>query len=202
MLISYLFQNPLIFIFVSVALILSISIHEFAHAYSATKLGDPTAKAMGRVTLNPLAHLDPLGTALLLTAGFGWGKPVLFNPYYLKNPKRDAAVISFAGPFSNFLLAIVFAVLINLLTPNGALGGFLYLVVYYNLVLGFFNLIPLHPLDGFKVVNGFLPESLSIQWMQMAPYGIFVLLLLILSNTTGRLLGSFIDFALKLLSLT
>ncbi|KKU48168.1 MAG: Peptidase M50 [candidate division WWE3 bacterium GW2011_GWA2_46_9] len=96
MLISLLFQNPMLFLMLAGTLIVSISVHEFAHAYIANKLGDPTPKAMGRVTLNPKAHLDPMGTLLLLVAGFGWGKPVMFDPTYLKNPKRDAAITSIA----------------------------------------------------------------------------------------------------------
>jgi len=108
MLLELLFSNPLIFILVAAALILSISVHEFAHAYVADKLGDPTPRYLGRVTLNPKAHLDPIGTLLLVVAGFGWGKPVPFNPNNLSNPKRDAALISFAGPLSNFFMAIIF----------------------------------------------------------------------------------------------
>ena len=108
-------MNLFIFVLVAVALIISISIHEYAHAYAAYKLGDSTAKAMGRLTLNPKAHLDPTGTILLLIAGFGWGKPVPFDPRLLKNPKRDAAIISFAGPASNFLLALTLSGLYHLL---------------------------------------------------------------------------------------
>jgi Zn-dependent protease len=203
MLISLLFEQPVIFFMVALALVICISIHEFAHAYAAAKLGDPTAKSLGRVTLNPLSHLDPLGTVLLLVAGFGWGKPVPFDPGFLKNPKKDAAIISFAGPLSNFALATVFALLLRFIDPVSSASAILYMVIYYiiffNLILGFFNLLPLHPLDGFKVVNGLLPDNLSYQWMQMAPYGIFILLFLIFTNTTGRILGSFINFALNLL---
>jgi Zn-dependent protease len=205
MLISLLFQEPMIFFMVALSLVVCISIHEFAHAYSALKLGDPTAESMGRVTLNPLSHLDPLGTVLLLVAGFGWGRPVPFNPGYLKHPKRDAAIISFAGPLSNFILAFLFAGLIRLVDPSNSTGALLYMIFYYiiffNLILGFFNLLPLHPLDGFKVVNGFLPDSLSYQWMQMAPYGIFILIFLIFTGTTATLLGSFINFAMNFLGL-
>ena len=204
-LISLLTTQPSVFILLAAALILSLTVHEFAHAFVSDKLGDPTAKSLGRVTLNPLAHLDPLGTALLLFAGFGWGKPVPFNPNYLKNPKRDAALISFAGPAANFILAAFFALTLKLLAGTGVLndltGGFLYLTVFYNLVLGIFNLLPIHPLDGFKVVNGFLPERLSYQWLQMAPYGIFMLLLLILTNTTSKFISASVSFALSILGL-
>jgi len=186
----------------AIALLFSLSFHEAAHAFVADKLGDPTAKMLGRLTLNPLAHLDPMGTLLLLFAGIGWGKPVPFNPTYLKNPKRDSALISFAGPFSNFLLATLFSLLIRFSGTSGFLGIFMYYMVFYNLLLGVFNLIPVHPLDGFKVVNGFLPENLSYQWLQIAPYGIWILLLLILTNTSGRFLNFFVTFGLNLLGVT
>ncbi|KKS20906.1 MAG: Peptidase M50 [candidate division WWE3 bacterium GW2011_GWC1_41_7] len=199
--IQLLTQNPAAFVLLAISLIICISIHEFAHAYSSFKLGDPTAKSLGRVTLNPLAHLDPVGTLLLLIAGFGWGKPVPFDPSYLKNPKRDAALISLAGPMSNFLLAIVLTIILKAFGSLGALNTLVFMVIYFNLILGFFNLIPIHPLDGFKVVNGLLPDNLSVQWIQMAPYGIFILLFLILTNTTSRLLGSFIGIALNILGL-
>lgn len=199
MLLGLLFSQPLTFILIALALILSLSFHEAAHAFVANKLGDPTAKLLGRLTLNPLAHLDPMGTFLLLFAGIGWGKPVPFNPNYLKNPKRDSALISFAGPFSNFLLAVTFALLLRLVGQAGILGTFFYLMVLYNLLLGFFNLIPLHPLDGFKVVNGFLPENLSYQWLQMAPYGIWLLMFLVLTNYSGKFLNFFVTFGLNLL---
>ena len=201
MLINILFQDPILFFAVALSLVISLSIHEFAHAWVSLKLGDYTAKYMGRVTLNPLAHLDPVGTLLLLVAGFGWGKPVPFNPYNLSNPKRDSALISVAGPVSNFILAILFAVVIRFLVSETILWNFVYLMVYFNLLLGLFNLIPIHPLDGFKVVNGLLPDSLSVQWMQMAPYGIYILLLLVITRSTGAIVGPILSFLLSALRL-
>lgn len=199
MLIQLLFTDPLVFILVAVALIISISIHEFAHAFVALKLGDSTAKSMGRVTLDPRAHLDPLGTVMLLIAGFGWGRPVPFNPYSLKNPKRDAALISFAGPASNLLLAVLSAAIVHLLPVGEVVWLLLFFVVRFNLILAIFNLIPIHPLDGFKVVNGFLSEELSYQWLQIAPYGIWILLVLIMTGFTGRVIGPLLSFLLALL---
>lgn len=187
------------FFLVAAALVISLSFHEFAHAFISNKLGDPTARILGRVTINPKAHLDPMGTLLLLFAGFGWGKPVPFNPMYLKNPKRDSALIAVAGPLSNVLLAIAAALLLRVVGSGGLLGGFLYLVIFYNLILGFFNLLPVNPLDGFKVVNGFLPEKLSEQWMQMAPYGVYLLLLLILTGSIGRFLLPLVQTAVEML---
>ncbi len=197
--ISILFSNPLAFFFVAGALVVSISIHEFAHAYVADKLGDPTAKLMGRITLNPKAHLDPMGTILLLFAGFGWGRPVPFDARNLTNPKRDAAIISFAGPFSNIILALLLSLVFRLFDGNGFIGLFLQLTVQYNLVLAIFNLIPVHPLDGFKVVNGFLPRELSYQWLQMAPYGMWILLFLIFAGVTDKIIGPLLGASLVLL---
>ena len=202
MLFQLLFDNPLVFVFVALALVASISIHEFAHAYVADKLGDGTARALGRVTLNPLAHLDPIGTLLLLFAGFGWGRPVPFNPYNLQNPKRDGALIALAGPVSNFVLAILLSLIFRVLplTPATAVFGlFIYLTVTYNIILGVFNLIPIHPLDGFKIVNGVLPPHLSLQWQQTAQFGVFILLFLVITRTTGMLIDPVINFFLTIL---
>lgn len=183
------------------ALIVSVSIHEFAHAYVSDKLGDNTARLLGRVTLDPRAHLDPLGSIMLLLAGFGWGKPVPFNPINLRNPKRDAAIISFAGPLSNFILAGILAGALYFVGPNNIVGSFLYLTVFYNIVLGVFNLLPFHPLDGFKVVAGLLPTGLYMQWMQIQPYGIYILLLLILTGATNVVITPLINFLTHLLGL-
>lgn len=188
--------NLFIFLLVAVALIVSISIHEFSHAWVANKLGDPTAKRLGRITLNPKAHLDPMGTLLLLVAGFGWGKPVPFDPGYLKNPKRDAAIISFAGPASNIVLALFLTLLFHVFGFGGLVGFFIRIVVQYNLVLAIFNLIPVHPLDGFKIVNGFLPQELSYQWIQLAQYGMWILLFMIFAGVTEKIIGPLLDWSL------
>lgn len=208
MFISTLFENPLLFVLVAVCLVLSLTLHEFAHAYVSNRLGDPTAKYLGRVSLNPAKHLDPLGTLLLLTVGFGWGKPVPFDPRNLSNPKRDAAIISFAGPLSNIFLAILFAGLFHLSSitanTNGAVmffSVFAYLMVNFNLLLAFFNLIPIHPLDGFKVVYGLLPNNLAIQWIQFEKYGIYFLMFLLLTRSTFVLIQPFIDISMKILGL-
>ena len=195
------FQQPIVFVLVAVALVICLTIHEFAHAYVAHKLGDDTAKLLGRVTLNPLAHLDPIGTVMLLFAGIGWGKPVPFNPYNLKNPKRDGAIIAIAGPASNFVLAIILTILFKLFADISLIGIFLYTTISYNIILAVFNLIPLHPLDGFKVVNGFLPENLSIQWLQIAPYGIWVLILMIVTGTIQNIISPAVNSVMFVLGL-
>lgn len=210
MLFSLLLQNPLAFFLVAAALVVSLTFHEFSHAFAADKLGDPTARSLGRLTLDPRAHLDKWGTLMLIFAGIGWGRPVPFNPMYLKHPKRDSAIIALAGPCANFLLAGVLAGVYHLVSDFGGGGGllgglvtvFLYFTILYNLVLGFFNLIPIHPLDGFKVVNGLLPYELSLQWMQMAPYGMYLLLILILTQSIGKMVNPLVDFALKMLEIT
>jgi Zn-dependent protease len=171
-------SNPLYFVLVLICLILSLSIHEFFHAYVAFKLGDITPKLQGRVTLNPLAHIDIYGLILLIVAGFGWGKPVEYDVYNLKNPKRDVLLISFSGPLSNLILAIVFMVLVRFLGPN----PFFYQMITLNLVLGVFNLLPIYPLDGFNVVTGLLPYSLAYRWKELDKYGFYILILFLLTD--------------------
>ena len=187
------------FLFLAGALIVSICIHEFSHAFAADKLGDPTARYLGRLTLNPKAHLDPVGTVFLLFVGFGWGRPVPFNPLNLKNPKRDAALISLAGPLSNFILAAILSFPLRYFGVNSLIGFFLGLTVLYNLTLGFFNLIPFGPLDGNKIVYGFLPNRLAIQWEDMQRYGTYILLFLVITNSLEKILRPLVDTAMKLL---
>ena len=213
-LLSILLENPAFFFVIAIALILSVTIHEFSHAYVAYKLGDPTAKNMGRMTLNPLAHLDPLGTLSLLFLGFGWGKAVPVNYYNLKDPKKDAAIISFAGPGSNFAMALLLTGSVKLieqvLTPGGGLAvaglsliirGLIYPIILYNIILGLFNLLPIEPLDGFKIVTGLLPPRLSVQWVQLAPFGLFILLFLAMTGGISRLLSPAVDLVVQILQL-
>ena len=199
--INLLFQNPIVFFLVAGALIISISIHEFSHAFAAYKLGDLTAKNLGRMTLNPKSHLDPVGTIFLIFVGFGWGRPVPFNPYNLKNPKRDAAIISLAGPLSNFILAVILSVIIRFVGNIDLLAVFLYMVILFNLMLGFFNIIPLGPLDGNKIVYGILPNKLAVQWVEFQKYGMYILLFLILFNFTEKILLPLVDMTMKILGI-
>lgn len=181
-----LIQSPLIFIIIVILLILAVTIHEFSHAKAADHLGDPTPRLAGRLTLNPVAHLDPLGSLLFVIAGFGWGKPVPFDPFNLKNPKKDAALISFAGPFSNVVMAIATSLILRIIynLPFFFLGSFLenilILFIRFNVLLAVFNLIPVHPLDGFKVVAGLLPKKYYHDWLDLQRYGMIFLLFLIL----------------------
>lgn len=203
--------NPLDFILGIVALLLAIDIHEFSHAWMAEHLGDPTPRLQGRLTLNPLAHLDPLGTIMLILVHFGWGKPVQFDPYNLRNPRRDGALISLAGPISNVLFATLCAVLIQVLLHVAFVGvisdiiiALLEQLVVFNIVLAIFNLVPIHPLDGFKIVEGILPEDQAAEWHQLERYGIIFLLILLLPIFSGgalisRIISPGINFFLNFL---
>lgn len=178
-----------------VLLLGALTVHEFAHAITAYKLGDGTPKMQGRVTLNPLAHLDPLGTLLLIVTvitgfGFGWGKPVTFNPANLKNPKRDIGLVAAAGPLSNILLSVIAIVLIMLLKNTAPfLIGTLITFIVVNWVLAIFNLIPIYPLDGYNVLLSALPHNLAEEFAQTARYGMILLLILIFSGATKILIS-------------
>ena len=178
-----------------IALLIAITVHEAAHAWAANYLGDPTAKLMGRLTLNPLAHLDPMGTLVFLITAiagfpFGWGKPVQFDPYNLQNPKRDSALISLAGPASNMVLASVLSLAFRFF-PIGIFPP----IIALNIALAVFNLIPIHPLDGGKILVALLPDRTGRQYdLFLNRYGIFILLLLILPIVNG---GSIISLVIS-----
>jgi Zn-dependent protease len=179
------------------ALIVGIAFHEFSHAFTAWRLGDGTARLLGRVSLNPVRHLDPTGTVLLMIAGFGWGKPVPVNPARLRNgPETGRAIVAGAGPIANIIIAVVAALPMQLglvdwwspfLIPLSVsdwdvgdyLGLYLSAVVIFNVVLAVFNLLPIAPLDGFSVAVGLLPRDLSRTVAQLEPYGPVILLLLL-----------------------
>ncbi len=175
-----------------IAFIVGIGFHEFSHALTAYLLGDTTAQSMGRLTLNPIKHLDPMGTLLLLFVGFGWGKPTPVNPNRLRNgPKAGMALVSVAGPISNFLMAALFALplKLRLVTFSDSVplrgwsfGNYLGLIIFYvvviNVLLGLFNLIPLAPLDGSKVASGILPGEMGDFFRRIEPYGMGILFLI------------------------
>src|SRR3989344_9079573 len=146
-----LFTSPLSFVVIFGGIIIAIGIHEAAHCYMADYLGDPTPRSLGRLSLNPLAHLDPVGTLVILVTGmFGWGKPSPFDPYNLRNPQRDTALIALAGPVSNLLLDLGLSLIARLGVPQFLLSIF-YLLISLNVNLAIFNLIPIAPLDGSKI---------------------------------------------------
>ncbi|MCL4374471.1 site-2 protease family protein [Patescibacteria group bacterium] len=196
---NILFSSPLLFAVYVVALLIGLSVHEFAHAWTADRLGDPTARLAGRMQLNPLVHIDVTGLLFILFFGFGWGKPVLFDPFNLKNPRKDAALISLAGPSSNILLAVLLSAVLHLLNIFGlsslmTIGSFfLAPIIIFNVMLGVFNFIPISPLDGFKIVGGLLSRTRAEEWYQLERYGIFFLLLMILPIGRGSMLNTLIQ---------
>ncbi|MEN8253321.1 MAG: site-2 protease family protein [Patescibacteria group bacterium] len=178
---SLLSANPIAFFVAMGGLIIAITIHEAAHAFMADYLGDPTPRANGRTTLDPRAHLDPMGTLMLILFRFGWGKPVGFDPYNLKNPIRDTSLIALAGPASNIILAVILAMTVNLGLVSGFLAVALSYVITINIVLAIFNLVPVHPLDGSKIILTLLPADTAMEYENfMRRYGMIVLILLIL----------------------
>jgi len=173
--------------------LLAISFHESAHAYVAYRLGDPTARDLGRVTLNPIAHIDPLGFLMLFLVHFGWAKPVPVNPYNLKNPIRDNLWISLAGPTSNLILAIFSALLFRSLLPLliGRTDGeffltMLQLSVTLNLVLMVFNLFPIPPLDGFHILEGLVSTENYVKLQALNRYGPLILMVIIMFGFITR----------------
>jgi len=187
MLFSY-FENPFQLILYIMVIVVSITVHEFAHALTADRLGDPTPRLQGRISLDPRAHVDLFGLIFLFIAGFGWGKPVQFDPFNLQNPRRDAAIISVAGPISNFILAGIFAILFRLVAVNASsviFSELFFMMVNINIVLGVFNLIPIHPLDGFKIVGGILPSKQAYEWFDLQRYGTIFLIALIIPILPG-----------------
>jgi Zn-dependent protease len=173
--------DPITAFYWILGIVIAIAFHEAAHAYTADLLGDKTPRYQGRRTLDPLAHLDPVGTLLILLVGFGWGRPVQFNPLALRNPALGAAIISLAGPATNFVLAIIFATLIRF---NIAPLDLWLQITLVNVMLGVFNLIPIAPLDGEKIVAGLLPARLRDQWSYYQQYGVFLLLIVVLTLGT------------------
>ncbi|MGQ9657679.1 MAG: site-2 protease family protein [Fimbriimonadales bacterium] len=200
------------------AILLSLAIHEYAHAKYADWAGDPTPRRQGRVTLNPLAHLDPLGTALIIFMAFsgygiGWGKPVPINPGYFRSPRRDWVMCAFWGPLSNIILALLFSIPLRLMLalenplPDNVFIDFLFAMVLVNIGLALFNMIPLHPLDGSKVLSGFLRDVYDRNyWNFQMMYGplilfgsILILPLLGLPNPLRFILLPARDFLVRLL---
>ncbi|MFA6447789.1 MAG: site-2 protease family protein [Patescibacteria group bacterium] len=169
-----------------IAILVALTVHEFSHALAATLLGDQTAKRMGRLTLNPFAHIDIFGFLALVFVGFGWGKPVPYNPYNLKNRRWGSIIVGIAGPISNFIFLALSALLLHLTAP---IFGGKYLIVFlaylfqFNVILMLFNLIPIPPLDGSKVVIALLdqPKYLSVR-NQYETYGPWALMILILAE--------------------
>lgn len=195
-------RDPVRLIALAVAFVLAVTFHEFMHAFVADRLGDPTGRLLGRMTLNPLSHLDAFGTLFLVLFRFGWGKPVPVNYSRLQGGRRGGMAVAFAGPATNFVLAAVFALPFRLDAAD--LFGreyalILLYVVYFNVLLGIFNLIPIPPLDGSKVLYGLVPPRVAWNWAQFEAFGPFLLLLLFFAGPFGRIIGQLTDAGVQLL---
>jgi len=184
---STLFSNPLLFLVWAVGLVLAISVHEYCHAAMADRLGDPTPRASGRLTLDPRAHLDPLGTLALLFLGFGWGRPVMFDPYNLRNPRRDSALIALAGPISNLVFATILSLIMRFLPGGNVLNAVISILIMMNISLAVFNFVPIFPLDGEKILGGLLPPALYEEYTGiMRQFGTIILILMLLPIAGGN----------------
>ena len=167
---------------IAVALVVGITFHEFSHAFIADQLGDHRPRALGRVTLNPVAHIDPIGALVFVVAGFGWGKPVPVNIYALRPGRIGMALVSAGGPIANVIVAIAAAVIYRVLDIGGVSGFVLDVtgaIVFFNLVLAILNFIPIPPLDGYNFLLAFLPPRMAFTVQRYAPYGMIALLLLV-----------------------
>lgn len=169
-------------IFAVPSVIVASTIHEYAHAYTAYKLGDATAKAEGRLTLNPIAHIDPIGALCMIFLRFGWSKPVPINEYNFQRRERDTALTALAGPLSNVLLLLLLAAINRIfkLDLTSLIGQFLFIFASVNTVLAIFNLIPIPPLDGHKIVRGLLPKRIGYYWDNLEKYSIVLVIILLL----------------------
>ena len=179
-LIQILIKDPLAFVILSALLLYSVIFHELAHGWVAYKMGDFTAKWMGRLTLNPMKHLDPIGTLMLLFIGFGWAKPVPVNLENIPADQRRKGIIlvSAAGITANIIIAFFALLLLRLISPepSGMINQILSLLAYINIILAAFNLIPIPPLDGSKILMGFAPESVNRALNQIEPFGFFIVI--------------------------
>jgi len=177
-LLSLLLRNPSAFILLVIPLLYSIIIHELAHGWVADKMGDSTARWLGRLSLNPRKHLDPIGTLMLFIFGFGWAKPVPVNFHNLYDPRKGLVLVSAAGIVANILLAFISFLLLRLVNPApfGALSTLLIYMAQINIMLAAFNLIPIPPLDGSKILMGFSSSQFQYSMARLEPYGFFIII--------------------------
>lgn len=176
----------------AVIVLVTITVHELAHGYTACLLGDNTAKNAGRLSLNPLAHLDPLGAILLFVTGFGWAKPVPINPFYFKGSRsRGILLVSLAGPLSNVVLAFVLAMFVPLAARfNMSLAQIIASAIYLNIYMAIFNLLPIPPLDGSKILASLIPKGAAYKFLSvMDQYGMILLLVLAITNVFGKIIS-------------
>ena len=210
-LLTSLFSNIGSFIILLPIRLIAIIGHELGHAWVSTKLGDPTPRNTGRLTINPLAHLDFYGTLLMLFTGFGWAKPVMINPMYYKDRKKGTALVSIAGPLANLVMAavgmIIYALLVVLHAKMGlsksifgALSNIAYIFIYTNLCFMVFNLIPIPPLDGSKVLGMFLPDRTYYKMLEYEQFSMILIMVLSLSGAFSRIIGTGVNVIFNLLA--
>lgn len=202
-LLKLLLQNPLAFLFIAIPLLYSIILHELAHGWVAYQMGDPTARRLGRLSLNPLKHLEPIGTLMLFVFGFGWAKPVPVNFNLLRDRHGAMIAVAAAGITANMLVAFTAMLLDRLLTPSpsGLIGAMLYYVAQINIILAAFNLIPLPPLDGSKILMGFASPRVQNALLRIEPYGFFILIGLLLAGVLDPIILFFRWLILSVINL-
>jgi Zn-dependent protease len=196
-----------LFLYLLPILLASMTFHELAHAYVATRMGDPTPREEGRLTLNPIAHLDPLGTAMfaityfLSSFVFGWAKPVLVDPTYFRRPQQQMALVAIAGPIVNFLIALAFVGMLVHTDIDGKAFEVSVLAYQVNLVLGLFNLIPIPPLDGSRIVGAFMSDATYARWSALDQYGMLVIfgLIIVFRNEFNELMGTAFDESTRIM---
>jgi len=197
--------------YIAFALIIGFSVHEFSHAYVAYLFGDYTAQREGRLTLNPISHIEPFGMLMILIAGFGWAKPVPVNRFLLRgNKKLSSLLISFAGPFSNFLIAVLFLLinflllyfnLFDRLTANAGeiIANLFEYTIFLNLVLFIFNLLPFPPLDGYRIIEDLAPQNLRMRLIEYEKYGVFIFLILLITPLGDYIFTPIFNYLLPLI---
>lgn len=192
-LLRLLIDDPLTFVLLAVPLLYAIIFHELAHGWVAWRLGDPTAKWQGRLTLNPLRHLDPIGTIMLFIFGFGWARPVPVNFNNIENTRKGLVLVSSAGVIANTIMAFLAFFLFQLFSPapGGVAATLLYYVAQINVMLAAFNLIPIPPLDGSKILMAFLPERSQDALSRLEPYGFFIIIGLLYLGALNPLIAFF-----------
>lgn len=200
-LVSLLLSNPALFFILAILLLYSIIFHEVAHGWAAYLFGDDTAMRYGRLTLNPLSHLDPIGTLMLFLVGFGWARPVPVDYYNLKHSRLGLMMVSLAGCLTNILIAIIAIFLLQFenISSNYMFGLTLPILAKINIILGAFNLIPIPPLDGSKVLMSFLPQDAQRAFARLEPYGFFILAFLLLTGLLNPLIVFMQDLVYSLI---
>lgn len=205
-------EGFLSFLYVLPALLISLSIHELAHAYTAYKLGDKSQKALGRITLDPFAHIDWMGFLCIALVGFGWGKPVMVDDRNFKNRARDNMLVALAGPLSNLLIAIVFTIILKILIMAGLISvvstsqvsmvvfSMFSLAIQFNVVFGIFNLLPIPPFDGSKVLFYFLPYKYKDIMYAIERYSFIIILVFLISGIGGYIINPIVNLVLQFLN--